>query len=104
MGQPTTVTFMFKSATMRLMMASCWASFCPKKARCGCTMLKSFVTTVHTPRKCPGREAPHSESVSVSMTTKVLWAGAYMSSTSGWKTTSTPWRSQMRASRSRSRG
>ena len=44
---------------MRWMTAHCWASFWPNTATCGPTMLKSFVTTVQTPRKWTGREMPH---------------------------------------------
>ena len=29
-------------------------------AKSGCVRLKSFATTVQTPRKCPGRRAPQS--------------------------------------------
>ena len=44
------------------MIASCWKSFWPNTARCGRTAPKSFVTTVVTPRKWPGRCAPSSTS------------------------------------------
>ena len=48
---------------MRRMTATCWASFCPKYATSGPTMLKSLVTTVLTPAKWPGpRLAPSSTS------------------------------------------
>ena len=46
-------------ATIRRMIASCCASFSPKYARSGWTIPNSFSTTVATPRKCPGRCAPH---------------------------------------------
>ena len=39
---------------MRWMTIACWASFWPKKATSGPTALKSFATTVVTPRKCAG--------------------------------------------------
>jgi hypothetical protein len=39
---------------MRLSTATCCASFWPKKATSGATMLSSFVTTVHTPAKWAG--------------------------------------------------
>ena len=39
-------------------MASCWKSFSPNTAHCGRTAANSFVTTVVTPSKWPGREAP----------------------------------------------
>ena len=42
-------------ATMRRMIASCCASFSPKYAPSGWTICSSFITTVATPRKCPGR-------------------------------------------------
>ena len=42
-------------ATSALTTRACCASFWPKYARCGRTMLKSFRQTVATPRKWPGR-------------------------------------------------
>ena len=38
-----------RSATIRRITATCWASFWPKKARSAPTMLKSFVQTVAAP-------------------------------------------------------
>ena len=38
---------------------SCCQSFSPKRAACGEVRWKSFATTVATPRKWPGRFAPH---------------------------------------------
>ena len=50
---------------MRRMTSACWASFWPKYAMSGPTMLKSLATTVVTPRKCSGpRAAPSSTSLS----------------------------------------
>ena len=37
---------------MRRITTACWASFWPKNATSGPTELKSFATTVVTPRKC----------------------------------------------------
>src|SRR5438876_696191 len=59
-GHPTTDTGRSRSWTMRVTRASCWASFSPKYAVHGPARLKSFVTTVKTPPKCPGRDAPSS--------------------------------------------
>ena len=42
---------------MRRITIACWASFWPKKATSGPTELKSFATTVVTPRKCAGPRA-----------------------------------------------
>src|SRR4030095_3000633 len=53
-------------------------------------MLKSFATTVVTPLKWPGREAPQSGVVSSCTVTSVRKPGGYISSTDGAKTTSTP--------------
>src|SRR5262245_57040418 len=53
-------------------------------------MLKSFATTVVTPLKWPGREAPQSDAVSSCTATSVRKPGGYISSTDGAKTTSTP--------------
>jgi hypothetical protein len=49
-----------RSRTIRRMMRSCWASFSPKTATWGRTRLNSLATTVQTPSKWPGREAPQS--------------------------------------------
>src|SRR5256885_1948697 len=43
---------------MRLIRASCWASFSPKTAMSGRTRVNSFSTMVSTPSKWPGRLAP----------------------------------------------
>ena len=45
---------------MRRIIASCWKSFSPNTATCGCAMWNSLATTVATPAKWPGRRAPHS--------------------------------------------
>ena len=45
-GQPWMESGIFKSFTIRLMIANCCASFCPKYALSGVTMLKSLDTTV----------------------------------------------------------
>ena len=44
-----------RSCTILRMIASCWASFCPKYALSGATIWNSLVTTVHTPLKWIGR-------------------------------------------------
>ena len=50
---------------MRRITTTCWASFWPKKATSGATMLNSLQTTVQTPAKCPApRSAPSSTSES----------------------------------------
>lgn len=46
-----TLIFIFISSTMRRMRTHWTASFCPKYAFVGCTILNSLVTTVATPRK-----------------------------------------------------
>jgi hypothetical protein len=43
---------------MRRMMASCWKSFSPNSAQWGRTAANSLVTTVVTPSKWPGLDAP----------------------------------------------
>ena len=48
---------------MRLTTWSCWKSFSPKKARSAPVWRKSFATTVATPSKWPGRNAPHNPSL-----------------------------------------
>ena len=63
---------------MRRMMASCWKSFSPNTATCGRTAWNSFVTTVVTPRKWPGRPAPQSGSASAPGSTKVWKPGGYI--------------------------
>src|SRR3954447_10391805 len=63
-GQPTTSTGRSRSATMRVITASCWASLRPKNARHGPAIANSLATTVVTPSKCVGRAAPQRPSVS----------------------------------------
>ena len=65
--------------------AACCASFCPKYALSGPTMLNSFVTTSATPSKCPGRDAPHNVSARLVTRTWVISAFGYISSGDGWK-------------------
>src|SRR4029450_4895839 len=67
-------------------------------------MLKSFATTVVTPLKWPGREAPQSGVVSSCTATSVRKPGGYISSTDGAKTASTPASRAWRRSPSMSRG
>ena len=52
-----------RSRAMRRITASCCQSFSPNSARSGRTWLNSLHTTVATPSKWPGREAPHSPSL-----------------------------------------
>ena len=54
-GTPTISMPKSRSAVMRRITASCCQSFSPNTATCGRTAWNSFVTTVVTPRKCPGR-------------------------------------------------
>ena len=54
---------------------SCCQSFSPKRAACGRVRLKSFATTVATPRKCPGRLAPHRPSAVRSTSIQVSCSG-----------------------------
>src|SRR5262245_16425533 len=68
-GTPTISMPKSRSAVMRRMTASCWKSFSPNTATCGRTAWKSLVTTVVTPRKCPGRAAPQSGALSRSTST-----------------------------------
>ena len=50
-----------RSATIRRSTATCCASFWPKKARSGRTIVNSLRQTVATPRKWPGRCSPSSD-------------------------------------------
>ena len=75
---------------MRRMTASCCQSFSPKTATSGRTQWKSFVTTVVTPRKCPGRPRPQSGAVRSATSTAALNPSGYMAPAFGAKTTSTP--------------
>ena len=56
---------------MRRITASCCQSFSPNSARSGRTCANSLATTVATPSKWPGREAPHSPSPSPATETVV---------------------------------
>ena len=80
------------------------ASFCPKNATSGWTISNSLLTTVATPRKCPGRDAPSSFPLSPSTSTNVFAPGGYISSTDGRKSSSTSSFSSSARSRGRSRG
>ena len=53
-GQTSIRTGMSRSRTSLRITSACWASFWPKYATSGPTMLNSFVTTVVTPSKCSG--------------------------------------------------
>ena len=68
---------------MRSMIRSCWPSFSPNTAMSAWTMLNSLATTVQTPRKCPGRDAPHKPRDSFSSTTATLLSDGYMSAADG---------------------
>ena len=110
-GHTTISTAKFKSRTMRRIIATCAASFCPKNAASGSTMLNSFATTVATPRKCPAREPPSNLSLSPSTVTQVVVgrtllsaALPYISSTLGANNNSTPSRSNNSQSHSNVRG
>src|SRR5579872_27175 len=89
MGQTTIRTSKSRSRTILRTMAACAASFWPKTARSGCTMLNSLATTVVTPRKWPERERPSSLSLNPSTVTQVEVPGGYISSTDGQNATST---------------
>ncbi len=93
-----------RSAAIRRTTASCCQSFSPKTARCGRTAWKSFVTTVVTPRKCPGRVFPQSGTVSAATSTAVWKPSGYMARGLGAKITSTPAAAQRAASSSSVRG
>src|SRR5271170_2841481 len=67
-------------------------------------MWKSLLTTVVTPRKCPGREAPSRRSPSPSTSTQVEAPAGYISSTVGAKIRSTPSASRRAQSVSNVRG
>src|SRR5580693_139124 len=103
-GQATISTGKFRSRTMRRTMATCAASFCPKKAASGSTMWNSLATTVVTPRKCPGRERPSSLPLSSSTVTQVIAPAGYISSTDGANSNSTPSFSNRSRSCPKSRG
>src|SRR3569623_2034024 len=51
------------ATAIRRITASCCQSFSPNTARSGRTWLNSLATTVATPSKCPGRDAPSSPSL-----------------------------------------
>ena len=56
---------------MRRSTATCAASFWPKKARSGSAAMSSLATTVATPRKWPGRDAPSRRLLKPSTSTNV---------------------------------
>ena len=57
-GTPITRTGRCRSAAMRVTTCNCCQSFSPKKPNSAPTWPNSLATTVATPRKCPGRDAP----------------------------------------------
>ena len=65
-----------RSRTIARMSVACWMSFWPKIATSGWTMLKSFATTVSTPVKWPGRDAPSHRDASAVGTTDTARPGA----------------------------
>ena len=87
-----------------MMIASCCASFCPKYALSGVTMLKSLPTTVHTPLKCTGLVRPQSAFGRPVILINDTNPSAYISSGSGLNMISAPVASQSFASASRSLG
>ena len=88
----------FRSRTMRRITAACCASFWPKYARCGRTMLKSFRQTVATPRKWPGRASPSAPALA-RRRPRLRSPAGYISSAAGANRTSTPSASAISQSR-----
>ena len=68
---------------MRRITASCCQSFSPKTAACGRTAWKSFVTTVVTPRKWPGRLWPQSGSETPATSTPEAKPSGYIAPAGG---------------------
>ena len=103
-GTPVIVTGTFRSATIRRTIASCCASFSPKYATSGCTISSSFNTTVATPSKWPGRNAPHR--CPAMRPTRTVQSGGcgYITAGVGANTTSTPNRPHSARSASKGRG
>lgn len=89
---------------MRRTMASCWKSFSPNSAKCGNVAVNSFVTTVATPSKCPGRDAPSIVSVNPATWTLVAKPSGYIVAGVGAYATSTPASRQAARSSSSGRG
>ena len=75
---------------MRRTIASCWKSLRPNTATSGRVTPSSLVTTVATPRKCPGRIGPSSRSASGPGSTWVWNPGGYIVAAVGAYTASTP--------------
>lgn len=63
---------------MRRTIVNCWKSLRPNIATCGRVAPNSFVTTVVTPRKWPGRIGPSKRSASSPGTTWVWKPGGYI--------------------------
>ena len=85
-------------------MASCWKSFSPKYARQGPATLNSLVTTVVTPSKCVGRDAPSMAAPSWATWTVVRTGRGYISASEGVNATSAPAAPPSSRSRSSGRG
>ena len=68
---------------MRRTITSCWKSLRPNTATCGTVAASSFVTTVVTPRKCPGRIGPSRRSANAPGSTCVWNPGGYIAAAVG---------------------
>ena len=90
--------------TIRRMTASCCASFSPNTATSARETWKSFSTTVSTPAKWMGRNAPHMTFESLDSTSETVASAPYISSGVGAKTASTPSARRSAKSRLSSRG
>ena len=86
------------------MTASCCASLRPNTATSAREALKSFSTTVRTPAKWIGRNAPHITFESFDSTSETVASAPYISSGVGAKTASTPSARRSAKSRFSSRG
>ena len=75
-GVTTMLTGKIKSSVICRMTAACCQSFAPNTATFGCTKLNSLATTVVTPRKCVGRDAPSIRLAKRDSTTNVLCPAA----------------------------
>lgn len=89
---------------MRRTIASCWKSLRPNTATSGRVAPNSFVTTVVTPRKCPGRMGPSNRSASAPGSTWVSNPVGYIVDAVGAYTASTPAARQAARSSSIGRG
>ena len=90
MGTDRICTGRHRSVIIRRTRASCWASFSPNTAASGRVSWSSLSTTVSTPVKNPGRDAPSSRCPAGPGSTVICCGSGYICAGSGVNTSAAP--------------